>query len=136
MSSADELLKRLDEPTAPAWRAEKPEDVIAGVVRGTSSYDGGYGEYPIVTVEAEVAISNGAALTDPQLAIHGLGTVLADRLRQLNPKVGGRIAVRFNGEKQSKGGNTYKDWSVAYDPPAPGADIIEKLNDDKGLFGS
>lgn len=132
--SADDLLKRLDEPQATAWRAERPEDVIVGIVRAISSYDAGYGPYPIITLDVETATSNGAMLSEPMLAIHGLGTVLADRIRQLNPRVGGRIAVRFDGEKQSKGGNTYKAWAVAYDPPAAGADMLAKLDDDKGLF--
>lgn len=136
MSSADDLLNRLDEPTAPAWRAEKEGDVIVGDVRARGNYDAGFGEYPIVTVAVDTAISNGAALSEPQLAIHGLGVVLADKIRQFDPQPGGKIAVRFNGEKPSKDAakQPYKDWSVAYDPPAPGQAMIDRLNDDKGLL--
>jgi hypothetical protein len=125
----DDILARLDAPTAEAWRPTEPGDLLVGRVLAVGHRDGGYGDYPIVTVQPERATVAGAEqTTSAPLAVHGLGKVLSERFDELAVRPGGRIAVRYDGEKRNKKGETYKAWSVAYDPPAPGADLVARLD--------
>jgi len=125
---SDDLLARLDAPRAEAWRPERAGDLLVGRVLALSHRDAGYGDYPIVTVQPERAIVAGAPVAvDEPLAVHGIGTVLAGQLDELGVRPGGRIAVRYDGERTSRNGQTYKAWSTAYDPPAPGQDLLDRL---------
>jgi hypothetical protein len=128
MSNRDDLLARLDAPSAEAWLPERTGDLLVGVIAARSSRDAGYGPYPILTVRPErVTVAGVDQATDRPLAWHAMGTVAEGKVAELDPRPGGRIAVRYDGERTSKGGSTYKSWSVAYDPPAPGADLTTRL---------
>ena len=127
----DPLLDALDAPSAEAWVPEKAGDVIVGRVIGTSHYDAGYGDYPIFTVKVEQATVGGKKSTNDLFAVHCLGMVLPDLMEAKGVRVGGRVAVRFDGEKESKKGNTYKAWSVAFEPPKPGDDLVAALEDEE-----
>jgi hypothetical protein len=137
MSNRDDLLARLDAPSAEAWIPEHPGDLLVGVVVARSSRDAGYGPYPIVTVRPErVTVAGAERSTDQPLAWHAMSTVASAKVDELAARAGGRIAVRFDGERTSRAGATYKVWSLAYDPPAPGADLVDRLGapDDDGLI--
>jgi hypothetical protein len=128
MSNRDDLLARLDAPSAEAWIPERPGDLLVGSVVTRSSRDAGYGPYPIVTVRPErVTVAGAAASTAQPLAWHAMGTVASAKVDELAVQAGGQIAVRFDGERTSRAGATYKVWSVAYDPPALGADLAGRL---------
>lgn len=112
----DDILAKLDAPAAEAFRAETEGDMIAGTVIALGHWDAGYGDYPIVTVDPSIKLVLGGRTVkarDP-LAVHGLGTVLAEKLEPA--RVGDRIAVRYDGERTSKSKNVYKAWSVAIEP--------------------
>lgn len=85
-----------------AFRFEEPGDKVAGIVDSISSWDAGYGTYPIVTVTDRE--------TGEKAAIHGLGTVLKDKLEDALP--GDLVIVRFDGERKSKNNRTYKSYTV------------------------
>lgn len=85
-----------------AFRFEEVGDKIAGIVTDLGSWDAGFGTYPIVTV-----IDNE---TGEKAAIHGLGTVLKDKLTPV--LTGDLVIVRYDGERKSKKGNTYKSYTV------------------------
>lgn len=127
----DPLLDALDAPSAEAWKPEKAGDVIVGKVLAQSHWDAGYGDYPIYTVKVEQATVNGKARGDTALAVHCLGTVLPDLMESKGVRVGGRVAVRYDGEKESKKGNKYKAWSVAFEAPKPGDDLVAVLEDEE-----
>lgn len=94
------------ENTAQAFYFSEPDDQIEGTVTSLGSYDGGYGEYPIVVVETD---------DGEEWAIHGLGTVLKDKLKKA--EVGDSIGVRFDGERPTKGGRTFKAYTVVIVKP-------------------
>jgi hypothetical protein len=129
MTNRDDLLARLDAPSAEAWIPERPGDLLVGAVVARSSRDAGYGAYPIITVHPERVTVNGVAGPTAQpLAWHAMGTVAESKVTELAVRAGGRIAVRFDGERTSRQGSNYKVWSVAYDPPAPGTDLVGRLD--------
>lgn len=106
----NDLLARLDAPSAEAWRPEKEGETLIGEVVAVSERTTEYGTYPIVTVRRD---DNGLIV-----AFHAMGTVAKNRVEEHQPRPRGRIAIRFDGERKSKTGATYKAWAMAYDPPA------------------
>lgn len=101
MSNADiDALLDADESNAPAWIPEEVGDRIVGTVVNLGSYDGGYGEYPIVVVTAD--------LDGNEYAIHGQGSVLKDELNKKNPQIGDRIGVEYKGTPEGKQYKLYK----------------------------
>src|SRR5580765_3085478 len=97
----DDLLARLDAPSAEAWIPEAEGDTLVGRVVARSSRDAGYGPYPILTVRTDAGET---------WAFHATGTVLEGKVEELDPRPGGRLAVRFDGTKTSKSGSAYKAW--------------------------
>lgn len=85
-----------------AFRFEEPGDKIAGIVDSIGSHDAGYGTYPIVTVTDKE--------TGEKAAIHGLGTVLKDKLEDALP--GDLVIVRYDGDRKSKNNRSYKSYTV------------------------
>ena len=129
MTTHDPLLDALDAPSAEAWRPEAKGDILVGRIIGQGSYDAGYGEYDIWTFQVEQATQGGKPVKGAtHLALHCLGSVLLNKTREKGLRVGGRAAIRYEGEKVStKTKNTYKDWAVAYEPPKPGDDLKAQL---------
>ncbi len=84
---------------AQGWRPE-PGQVIVGEVtdvsRAWSDYRNGY--YPIVTIQPE-----GDGNPEP-VAVHAFHDVLLRRMVELRPKVGERIGIKFDGQRETKDG--------------------------------
>ena len=135
------LIDALDAPSAEAWIPEAKGDLIVGLIVSEGEWDAGYGPYPILTFEVEQATVDGKPVQAHTLAVHCLGTVLANKVKEKGLATGWRAAIRFEGEKESKSidpktkkHNTYKNWTVAGEPPKPGADLVRKLTDDEAPF--
>lgn len=114
-----DMLDMLDEPTPEAWIAEEG-DKLAGTVVSLSSRDGGYGEYPIVTVDVlEGSTVGGKPIKVPAtLSVHGYGTVLTGELWRESVagswKIaeGDQIAFKYDGKREGRNGNAYDSWVV------------------------
>ena len=101
------LLDQLDSGNADGWTPENPGDTIIGVITALDSRDGGYGDYPIVTVQEDG--------TGNLTAIHAFRTVLKNEVINQQPQVGDRIAVRYLGQQPAKrpGGSPYHSYKMA-----------------------
>lgn len=105
MSVTRSIMDDLDDRFAEAWVPAEENEAVSGIVVSRSSRDGGYGEYPILTIEQ----SDGS-----RIAVHGFSTVLKNEIEAQNPSAGDEIAVRYDGIKPSKDGTkTYKVFSLA-----------------------
>jgi hypothetical protein len=101
-----------DEEYAAGW---KPEigDEVEGIVEGISYRDGGYGEYPILTI---VVVENDE-LTTERLALHLSTTVLKSWMQEKGVTRGDGVALRYNGRKANKAGtNEFHDYSKSHVP--------------------
>lgn len=98
------LEEKLNGADPEPWIAEEEGESIFGEIEEVGVRDGDYGEYPVVTVLTEA----GEVFT-----VAGFGTVLNGKLEGLtDADIGRKIGVKFIGEKDSKGGKSYKDWRV------------------------
>ena len=105
---------RLDAAYAPAWRPDV-DDKLSGEVVALSERDGGYGNYPIVTLRRD---DNGE-----ELAVHAMHQVLSSQLAELRPKVGDRIAIRYLGKIANKASTgSYHGYRCVSDAAAGGVD--------------
>ena len=118
-SDIDAMLDSADDYAA-AWIPEKAGDQITGTVVSRSSRDGGYGDYPIVTIQP----AKGDAL-----AVHATNVAIKAKVLEKNPQAGDEIGIRFLGEATSKGGNTYKNFKVVVTKKT-----IESALDDNAPF--
>lgn len=82
----------VDKDYAEGWKPNEG-DYLEGVVTEISSRDGGYGEYPILTV-----------LTDDkkEIAWHASSTVAKSQVADKQPNVGDRIGVLYKGKQPKK----------------------------------
>ena len=135
-----DLLDQLDEPMAESWIGE-PDDKLVGTVTNLSSRDGGYGEYPIVTLDVESGTVGGKPIEVPvTLALHGLGTVLQGELwAEGKPGawklgIGDTLAVKYLGKKQGRT-NEYDAWRVII-KRASLADALDRDENQGNLFSS
>lgn len=86
-----------------AWIPEEG-DSIFGEIEAVVTRDGDYGEFPVITI-----LDNDENVWN----VAGFGTVLQNKIAELEPQVGDSIGFKFLGEKSSKNGkSTYKDWRV------------------------
>jgi hypothetical protein len=81
----------VDFSTAEGWRPN-PGDVAEGKVTEISEYDGGYGSYPVVTIETD----------EGKVALHAFHTVLRNELARLNVQVGEPLAVLYAGNSRRR----------------------------------
>ena len=92
---------------AEGWRPEKKGDAVKGRV---TSLDTGYSQwqpngYPIVTIEQE----NGESV-----AVHCFHTALSRRLAEVEPAIGDRLGIRYDGKVNTKDGKmSYHSYSVS-----------------------
>lgn len=102
----NDIESRLDVEFAPAWRPD-PGDKLSGEVVGIGERAGEYGSYPIVTLRRD---------DGEELALHAFHSVLASELAALRPKLGDRLAVRYDGKKQTRTGTgSYHGYKVVKD---------------------
>ena len=146
----DDLLRGLDAPSAESlWTKEdpaRPGDTVAGKILRVSTRETDWGPRPVLTlaVETYIRLEKGRqveqkAYSGATVAAHCLHSILAERVEECHPRPGGRIAMRYDGEKANRDGSRkYHAWSVFYQPPAPGADLVagldEPVDDDEEPF--
>lgn len=114
---------------ATGWRPS-PGDVVSGKVIDIAATDGGYGVYPIVTVE----VDGGG-----EVAVHAFHTVLRRELARRRPKVGDVLEIKYLGKQESKGSNgAYDGYRVKSDKDVVGYDWSQDLPEgsDPGDGGS
>tara|TARA_R110000823_G_scaffold6069_3_gene23625 strand:+ start:208 stop:645 length:438 start_codon:yes stop_codon:yes gene_type:complete len=135
MSILDDLLESLDEPQAHLetenWIHEAPGDLVAGRIVAIGTNTTQYGEYQILTIKPETAQVNGAEMVLAEstegVAVHMMGTVRANWMKENQPTVGGQVVVRYNGMVASKtaGNNPYADFSCNWMAPSA-VDLLPK----------
>lgn len=123
---SNDIHEQLDGEFAEAWKPTKGAKIV-GVVTDVTSRDGGYGEYPIVTIKTG----------DGDLAVHCFHEVLRGELARIAPKVGDEIGIRYLGKHPEKGYHQYKvaragtgafDWSRFSDE-----DTVEAVKSDDSV---
>jgi hypothetical protein len=109
MSKAQELRDRLDEPEPEVWQP-KNEPVLAGVIESIAIRpgQGDKPSYPAVVVVGEDGVRR------VWLAWH---SVAKSRLKELKPRVGESIGVKYLGTHE-KG---YENYRLVLDRPEPTA---------------
>ena len=100
-----DLLSRV-ENFPESWRPE-PGDRLAGKVVEIDERDGGFGPYPVVTIETE----DGTEVT-----AHLFHTVARRELARQRPEVGDRIAIKYFGRR---GDANYESYRVAVEKVNP-----------------
>ena len=93
-----------------AWRPKVGEYLIGKVV-SLDEREGGYGSYPIVTVQR----GNGM-----RLAFHAFHTVARGELARLRPKIGDEIGIKYHGKDAERG---YERYTMRIDRPGAEADV-------------
>jgi len=118
----DQLRKRLDETFAPGWQP-KAGDTIAGVVeRMSTSTEGEYGSYPIITVRR---IINGNVVPE-RVAIHCFHTSLKRALEREYPERGMVVMIRCNGRQTNeRTGREFESYDYTLDPHPP-RELVEE----------
>ena len=86
-----------------AWRPS-PGKTLEGTVTEITEYEGGgYGGYPILTVDA----------AGGEKAVHCFHTVLRNELAKLDIQVGEKVAILYGGKQRSKDGSVeYEGYRV------------------------
>lgn len=107
----DRVAEALDADFAEAWRP-KPGEQVIGVVTAISEREGGFGKYPILTIQPDEG--------EP-VAVHAFRTVLASKLAEASPKIAERLGVMYIGEVDG-GERRYHSYRVAVDRPEQGVD--------------
>ena len=124
---------------AEAWVAE-PEDKLVGTVIRIDSRDGGFGEYPIATVEVTEGTVGGKPIKTPATrSVHMMATVLQGEVgwnkqtgrwgEDRSLFVGCTIGLKYLGKRQGRT-NEYDAWRCIIEPPASTSDKL----DDGSLF--
>lgn len=79
---------------AAGWRPN-PGERIKGNIVDIATGDGGYGPYPIVTLDTD----------DGEKAVHAFHQVLRTELARRRPKIGDEIEVTYLGKRENQSGN-------------------------------
>ncbi len=104
---------------ATGWRP-KAGDEVAGKVIDITATDGGYGVYPIVTLEVEGG---------GEVAIHAFHTVLRRELARRRPKIGDKLDITYLGKRDGKPGTQgYDAYRVKSDKDVVGYDWDSELS--------
>lgn len=113
--NGQDLVAALDAPqeTAEAWVPQEGDKLVGSVTR-LDKFDGGYGEYPILTVSTETGTTqNGSPVKEgTEFAFHAFNTVPKNEVEKQNAQPGDRLGVAFLGEGRSKNGQTFKNYRV------------------------
>lgn len=91
MSNLADRLARDSEP----WKPED-EDTVLGTVLAIAERDGGYGPYPVVTLET----ADGR-----ELEIHAFHRLLRDKLASIDVWPGDQLGIRYLGQKVTADGS-------------------------------
>lgn len=83
---------------APSWQPE-PGDIIVGTIVGFSIGSGQYGDVNIATIHDEEI--------NQDLAVWLSSKVLLNEFQRLEPKIGERIGIRYDGKHPDKGYHRY-----------------------------
>lgn len=99
-----------------AWEPEEG-DVLAGKLVRTDTRDGGYGPYPILTVEVVGSGSTEFGGDDieegERRTFHAYHTVIREKLQDAEPSTGDLVAIVFHGEQETEDGKrTYKSYGL------------------------
>lgn len=99
-----------------AWEPEEG-DVLAGELVRTDARDGGYGPYPVLTVEVKGSGSTefgGDDIEDGERrTFHGYHTVIKQKLAEAEPATGDLVAIVFHGDRKTQDGSrTYKSYGL------------------------
>jgi hypothetical protein len=100
------LAARLDRESV-TWRPN-PGDRLIGRVVELDTASSAYGDYPLVVVESDE--------DNTEYAIHAFRTVLKSELAKRKPKVGDRLAIRYDGKLPGK---SYEGYKVAVEYAEP-----------------
>lgn len=145
MTSLHDRLDSWPEPWKP-----NAGDKLVGTVAAVEVRDGGYGEYPIVTVVGDDGVEH---------AFHGFHTVAQRELARQRPEPGDTIGVAYHGRDEAKGYERYRviveraatddggpDWDTIgaqadaelgdEEPPADEAPVVETAAEPAVAAGS
>ncbi len=106
--SGDDLESRLDRDEAPIWHPQPGEKLIGRVVE-LEWKTGDYEPHPLVTLVDD---------DGNEMAVRASATVLRNALERLRVQIGDKIAIRYNGERKSQAGRSYRDFRVVKDQKA------------------
>lgn len=85
-------------------------DEITGRIATIDSRDGGYGEYPIITI----ALEDGR-----EVAIHAYHSILVAELAKLEPRIDETIAIAYRGLKTARDGRSSYHLYAVHMPDRP-----------------
>jgi hypothetical protein len=106
----DDFSRQLEAPAAERWQHEP--NPLVGVLISRYQFDGGqYEPATMLVIQSEGADTAFSVLCGRQT----LRSFVDDK----DPQIGGRVGLRYRGERTSAAGNTYADYSTAYQPPEP-----------------
>jgi hypothetical protein len=138
----------IDLEYAPAWRPKADEKIVMKI-KGISVNNAGFGSYPILTglTEVDVTIhdSDDRPIVCPAgslVAVHAVHDVLRSQLKELRPKIGERIAIKYLGLVKGRGGErSYHGYRTAVDRPEAAfdwgtLDNAEMIHDDDDFIPS
>ena len=139
MGMMDELDVEIE--NAEAWIAEEGDSIVGTVTR-VDTRDGGYGEYPIVTIDVTEGTLKGEPMEVPcTRSFHAMATVASGELGWTRDAgewddrkvfVGGEIGAKFV-EMRAGRNNTYEFWRVIC-KPAPSIGEQLAADPDDGPF--
>lgn len=121
--SNDDLFHQLDEEVeyAESWIAAKG-DKLVGRVESIDVRDGGYGNYPIITLAVEAGSQDGKKLEVPcTRSFHAMAGIAKDELgfdkdtgrwTDNAVRIGDTVAAKYVEDRVSKSGHTYQYWRV------------------------
>lgn len=111
------LADRLDRDPS-AWQASVAGDRIVGEVLEVHDRAGKFSEFTVLVVEAELVEVNGRAAATGEWEIPAARAVLADEIRRRHVRPGDRIGVRYLGEQNTGGGQTFHAYRVVHEASA------------------
>lgn len=122
----DQLLDSMEGKFPPAFRFETEGAMLVGNVVGFSRAYSKHGPHPVVTIKSE---DDGEVYS-----VHCFHTALASQMQEQDPKPGDRVAVRYEGMKTAKDGETeYKNYRVRVDAPSRSFSDVMTHDEDDGM---
>lgn len=105
-----DFMSQLDVQGAEGWKPNEGDTIVGTMQNITASNPGQYGIYPIVTLVTEEG---------ELVNVHCFHQTLRNRLLEKRPRIGEKLAIRYNGRVQGKDKNrsAYYNYSVVVDRP-------------------